>query len=122
MREHYFARPSTRNRLRSGPSGSDVDELATALQQHGYAWDSIGNSVRGCDQFARWLSPHGYAPSAVSHTLVNRSIGELPRPPCGQLPQYAQGLAHLLTLWRQQQRLPERIEAPPRTEAAHWLL
>ena len=42
MLENYFARPSTLHRLRSGPIGSDVDDLATALQQQGYAWDSIG--------------------------------------------------------------------------------
>jgi len=122
MLENYFSRPSTLNRLRSGPIGSDVDDLATALQQQGSAWDSIRNYVRGCDQFARWLSRHGYAPSDVSQTLVNRYISGLPRPPCGKLPKYAQGLSHLLKLWRQQQRLPERIEDPPRTEADHWLL
>jgi site-specific recombinase XerD len=122
MLENYFSRPSTLNRLRSGPIGSDVDDLATALQQQGYAWDSIRNYLRGCNQFARWLSQHGYAPSDVSPTLVNRYISELPRPPCGKLPQYAQGLSHLLKLWRQQRRLPERIEDPPRTEADHWLL
>jgi len=122
MIETYFSRPSTLNRLRSGPIGSDLDDLATALQQQGYAWDSIRNSLRGCNQFARWLSQHGYTPSDVSQTLVNRYISGLPRPPCGKLPKYAQGLSHLLKLWRQKQRLPERIEAPPRTEADHWLL
>jgi integrase/recombinase XerD len=113
MLENYFSRPSTLNRLRSGPIGSDVDDLATALQQQGYAWDSIRNYLRGCNQFARWLSQHGYAPSDVSQTLVNRYISELPRPPCGKLPKYAQGLSHLLKLWRQKLRLPERIEDPP---------
>jgi len=122
MLENYFSRPSTLNRLRSGPIGSDVDDLATALQQQGYAWDSIRNYLRGCNQFARWLSQHGYAPSDVSQTLVNRYISALPRPPCGTLPKYAQGLSHLLKLWRQTLRLPERIEDPPRTEADHWLL
>jgi hypothetical protein len=38
MIETYFARPSTLNRLHSGPIGSDLDDLATALQQQGYAW------------------------------------------------------------------------------------
>jgi len=122
MLENYFSRPSTLNRLRSGPIGSDVDDLATALHQQGYAWDSIRNYVRGCNQFARWLSQHGYAPSEVSQTLVNRYISELPRPPGGKLPKYAQGLSHLLKLWRQTLRLPERIEDPPRPEADHWLL
>jgi integrase/recombinase XerD len=121
MLETYFSRPSTLNRLRSGPIGSDLDDLATALQLQGYAWDSVRNYVRGCDRFARWLSRHGYAPSDVSQTLVNRYISELPRPPCGKLPKYAQGLSHLLKLWRQKQRLPEPIEAPPRTEADHGL-
>jgi hypothetical protein len=46
MLENYFSRPSTLNRLRSGPIGSDVDDLATALQQQGYAWDSIRNGYR----------------------------------------------------------------------------
>src|SRR5262249_41227876 len=122
MLEHYVSRPSTLNRLRSGPIGSDVDDLATALQQQGYAGDSIGNYLRGCDQFARWLSQHGYAPSDASKTLVNRYINGLPRPPSGKLPKYAQGLSHLLKLWRQKLRLPEPIEDPPRTEADHWLL
>jgi len=98
MLENYFSRPSTLNRLRSGPIGSDVDDLATALQQQGYAWDSIRNYVRGCNQFARWLSQHGYAPAEVSQTLVNRSISALPRPPCGTLPTYAHVLSHLRTL------------------------
>jgi integrase/recombinase XerD len=93
MLEHYFSRPSTLNRLRSGPIGSDVDDLATALQQQGYAWDSIRNYLRGCDQFARWLSQHGYAPSEVSQTLVNRYIhGGL-----GQMTQDTYGKPYLHT-------------------------
>jgi len=121
MIETYFSRPSTLNRLRSGPIGSDLDDLAIALQQQGYAWDSIRNYLRGCDQFARWLSQHGYTPSDASQNLINRYISGLPRPPCGKLPKYAQGLSHLLKLWRQKQLLPEPIEPPPRTEADHWL-
>jgi hypothetical protein len=66
MIEMYLARTSTIDRLCSGPIGSDLDDLATALQQQGYARDSIRNYLRGCDQFARWLSQHGYAPSDVS--------------------------------------------------------
>ena len=37
-------------------------------------------------------------------------------------PKRAEGLSHLLKLWRQQQRLPERIDDTPRTEADQWLL
>ncbi len=117
----YFSRPSTLNRLRSGPLGDDLDELATALQQQGYAYDSIRGYVQGCDQFARWLLQHGYAPSDVNPTLVKRYISGLPRPPSGRLPKDAQGLSHLLKLWRQKKRLPELINEPPRTEADQWL-
>ena len=37
----YFSRSSTLNRLRSGPLGDDLDDLAATLQQQGYAYDSI---------------------------------------------------------------------------------
>ena len=41
MIETYFARTSTIDRLRSGPLGPDLDALASALCQQGYARDSI---------------------------------------------------------------------------------
>jgi hypothetical protein len=68
MIETYFSRPSTIHRLRSGPLGSDLDDLANTLQQQGYAWDSIRHYLRGCDQFARWMSRHGYAIADVNPT------------------------------------------------------
>jgi hypothetical protein len=72
MIEAYFFRTPTINRLRGGPLGSDLDDLANTLQQQGYAWDSIRHYLRGCDQFARWLSRHGYAVADVNPTLVKR--------------------------------------------------
>src|SRR5882724_10229632 len=76
MIEAYFFRTPTINRLRGGPLGSDLDDLANTLQQQGYAWDSIRHYLRGCDQFARWLSRHGYAVADVNPTLVKRYISD----------------------------------------------
>jgi site-specific recombinase XerD len=122
MIETYFFRTSTINRLRDGPLGTDLDDLAIALQQQGYAWESIRGYLRGCDQFARWLPQQGYAIADVNPTLIKRYISGLQRPPSGRFPEGAQGLSHLLKLWGQKKRLPERIDEAPPTEADQWLL
>lgn len=122
MIETYFSRTSTINRLRGGPLGPDLDDLVTALQQQGYAWDSIRHYLRGCDQFARWLPQQGYAIAEVNQTLVKCYISGLQRPPSGRFPKAAEGLSHLLKLWRQKNRLPERLDGSPHTEAGQWLL
>lgn len=122
MIETYFSRTSTINRLRGGPIGSDLDDLTTTLQQQGYARDSIRHYLRGCDQFARWLLQQGHDVAEANSTLVKRYISGLQRPLSGQLPKGAEGLSHLLKLWRQKKRLPEPIDESPRTEADQWLL
>src|SRR5262245_40301324 len=122
MIEPYFSRSSTIIRLRCGPLGSDLDELATTLHQQGYTWESIRSYLRGCDQFGQWLSQHGYAVADVHPTLVRQYISGLQRPPSGRLPEGAQGLSHLLQLWRQQNRLRERSHDSPCTEVDQWLL
>ena len=122
MIEAYFFRTSTINRLRSGPLGADLDELATALQQQGYAWDSIRGYLRGCDLFTRWLLQQGYTIADANPILVKRYTSGLQRPPSGRLPKGAEGLSHLLKLWRQQKRLSEANDETPRTEADQWLI
>lgn len=122
MIESYFSRPSTITRLRGGPLGADLDALATTLHAQGYTWESIRGYLRGCAQFGQWLVQHGYAVADVTPTLVRQYIRGLPRPPSGRLPEGAQGLSHLLQLWRQQNRLPECSHHTPCTEADHWLL
>jgi len=57
----------------------------------------------------------------VNQTLIKRYINGLPRPPSGRFPKDAEGLSHLLKLWRQKKHLPERIDASPPTEAEQWL-
>ena len=122
MIETYFSRPLTIARFRAGPLGVDLDDLATTLQQQGYAWDSIRHYLRGCDLFTRWLLQQGYTVADANPTLVKRYISGLQRPPSGRLPKGAEGLSHLLKLWRQQKRLPEANDETPRTEADQWLI
>ena len=57
MLEHLFVRPSVIARLRRGPLGPYLDDLATFLHHEGYAPSHIQRSLRAGDQFARWL--HG---------------------------------------------------------------
>jgi site-specific recombinase XerD len=122
MLEAYFVRTATINRLRSGPLDSDLDDLATSLHQQGYASDSIRGYLRSCDQFAHWVVQQGYTIADINPTLLKRYISRLPRRPSGRLPKRAEGLAHLLKLWRLQKRLPEHSDEAPRTEIDQWLL
>jgi site-specific recombinase XerD len=121
MIETYFSRTPTLTRFQRGPLGADLADLATTLHQQGYAQDSIRRYVRGCDHFGRWLCQHGYAMADVNHALVKRYISGLQRPPSGSFPKTAEGLSHLLKLWRQQKRLPDHSDAASRTEVDQWL-
>ena len=96
MLEHFFVRPSGIARLRCGPLGTYLDDLATTLHQHRYAPDSIRGYIRTSDQFGRWLSQQGYAIAEMDETLVKRYVGGLQRPPAGRWPKAAEGLSHLL--------------------------
>jgi integrase/recombinase XerD len=122
MIETYFSRMPTLTQFRGGPLGTDLDELAKTLHQQGYAQDSIRRYVRGCDHFGQWLFQHGYAIAEVNQTLVKHYISGLQRSPSGHLPKAAEGLSHLIKLWRLQERLPGHREDSPSTEAGPWLL
>src|SRR6266849_7203774 len=112
MIEQCFSRTSVITRLQLGPLGSHLDALATTLHQHGYALDSIRRALRAGDQFGRWLSQQGYTIAEVDEALVERYISALSRPPSGRGPKAAEGLPHLLQLWRQHDLLPSRTCAP----------
>lgn len=101
MIEQCFSRTSVIIRLRLGPLGPYLDDLATTLHQQRYAPDSMRRYLRACDQFGRWLSRQGYTIAEVDEALVERYISGWQRPPAGRWPQAADGLHHLLRLWRQ---------------------
>ena len=62
MLEHIFVRPSVIARLRGGPLGPYLDDLATSLHQQGYAPSSIQRYLRTGEQFGRWLHGQGVCP------------------------------------------------------------
>jgi hypothetical protein len=72
--EHLFIRPSVIARLRGGPLGPYLDDLATFLHHQGYAPSHIQRSVRAGDQCARWLHEQGALVSALDASqMVNHS-------------------------------------------------
>jgi integrase/recombinase XerD len=121
MIEHGFSRTSVITRLRRGPLGPYLDDLATALHQQGYARDSIRHSLHACEQFGQWLSQQGYAPQEVDEALVERYRCGLPRPPSGRQPKATEGLPHLLRLLRQRGIMSTPTPVPSSTAVDHWL-
>lgn len=121
MIEQYFSRTSVITRLRHGLLGPYLDDLATALHQQGYAWDSIRHYLRACDQFGRWLVQQGSTAQEVDEALVARYLSGLPRRLSGQQPQAAEGLPHLLQLLRQRGIMLPPPPPPAATAIDHWL-
>jgi hypothetical protein len=96
MLEHLFVRPAVIVRLRGGPLGPYVDDLATFLHQEGYALSHIQRVLRAGDQFARWLHGQGAPLSAMDDVALQRYVSRLRRYRSGHLPKAAQGLGHLI--------------------------
>jgi hypothetical protein len=96
MLEHLFVRPSVIARLRGGPLGPYLDDLATFLHHEGYAASHIQRSVRAAEQFARWLHGHCTPVNAMDDAVLRRYVAGLKRDRSGHLPKAAQGLGHLL--------------------------
>jgi hypothetical protein len=59
MLEHVFSRTRVIARLRCGPLGPYLDELATSLHHQGYAPSSIQRYLHAGDRFGRWLQRQG---------------------------------------------------------------
>ena len=71
MLEHLFVRTHVVTRLRCGPMGPYLDNLATHLHQQGYAPSSIQSYLRTSDTFGRWLHGQGYT-AAILILEINR--------------------------------------------------
>jgi hypothetical protein len=96
MLEHTFVRTSVIARLRHGPLGPYLDDLATTLHHQGYAPSSIQLYLRTAEQFTQWLQGQGYVVSEMDGDLVQRYVSGLTRYRSGKLPKAAQGLSHLV--------------------------
>lgn len=102
MLEHFFVRSHVIARLRRGPLGPYMDDLATMLHRQGYAPSSIQSYLRTGDTFGRWLRRHGYIVSELDAAVVQRYVTGLMRYRSGHLPKAAEGLNHLLRFLQHQ--------------------
>ena len=56
MLDQFYARPSSRERLRLGPLGPYVDAFAQQLSVRGYLRSAGRNKIRAVVRFNRWLA------------------------------------------------------------------
>jgi hypothetical protein len=113
MIEHFFAHTSVVVRLKSGPLGSSLDDLATNLHQQGYAPSTIQRCLRTGDLFGRWLQRQGYDLTQIDAAAIQRYISGFERYRSGQLPKAAQGLRHIVGLLRQRGLFIDRQSPTP---------
>ena len=113
MIEHCFVHTSIVARLRGGPFGPYLDDLATILHQQGYAPSTIQRCLRTGDLFGRWLQGQGYDVTQIDERAIQHYINGLERYRSGQLPKAAQGLKHIVELLRQRGSLIDRQSPTP---------
>jgi site-specific recombinase XerD len=118
MIEHFFVHTPVVTRLRGGPLGPYLDDLATILHQQGYAPSSIQRCLRTSELFGRWLQGQGYDVTQIDETAIQHYVSGLERYRSGQLPKAAQGLKHVVGLLRQRGHLSDRQSPTP---VAQWL-
>jgi integrase/recombinase XerD len=121
MLEHFFVHPPVVARLRRGPLGDYLDDLATLLHQQGYAPSSIQSYLRAGDTFGRWLQGQGYTLNELDEAVVERYISGLTRYRSGNLPKAAEGLHHLLRFLQRQGVVGQRHAVIPTTPVDQWL-
>ena len=122
MLEHTFVRTQVTVRLRRGPLGPYIDDLAASLHHEGYAPSSIQLYLRAAEHFTQWLQGHGYAICQMDEDLLQGYVSELTRYPSGKLPKAAQGLGHLVRFLRQHGVLHSRQAALPPSAMEQWLV
>jgi integrase/recombinase XerD len=108
-------------RLRGGPLGPSLDDLATSCHQQGDAPSSMQRSLRAGDQFGRWLQEQGYGLSALDATVLHRYVAGLTRDRSGHLPKAAQSLNHLLRFLQRQGVVPQRHAMTSLAPLDPWL-
>jgi site-specific recombinase XerD len=121
MLEHIFIRTGVIARLRGGPLGPYLDDLATSFHHQGYASSSIQRYLRAGDQFARWLQGQGHGLSELDAAVLHRYIAGLTRDRSGHLPKAAQGLTHLLRFLQRQGVVPQRHATTSLAPLDQWL-
>ena len=122
MLEHAFVRTQVIARLRRGPLGPYLDDLAASLHHEGYAPSSIQLYLRAAEHFTEWLQGQGYAICQMDADLLQCYVSGLTRYPSGKLPKAAQGLGHLVRFLYQHNALSARQAARPGSAMEQWLV
>lgn len=122
MLEHTFVRTQVIVRLRRGPLGPYLDDLAASLHYEGYAPSSIQLYLRAAEHFTQWLQGQGYTICQMDEGLLQCYVSGLTRYPSGRLPKAAQGLGHLLRFLHQQGVLSSRQAELPPSAMDQWLM
>src|SRR5262249_61467333 len=79
MLTDIFSRTSVLTKLEAGPFGPYLPDLATALQQEGYATDTIQQYLHSGDAFGRWLKTEKISPSATTEDIIAQYVSSLKR-------------------------------------------
>jgi site-specific recombinase XerD len=119
MIEHFFVHTPVVARLRGGPLGPYLDDLAMILHQQGYAPSSIQRCLRTGDRFGRWLQGQGYDVTQIDAVAIQHYVSGLERYRSGHLPKAARGLKHVVGLLRQRGLLIDRQSPTPIDQ---WLM
>jgi site-specific recombinase XerD len=119
MIEHFFVQTPVVARLRGGPLGPYLDDLATILHQQGYAPSSIQRCLRTGDLFGRWLHGQDYDVTKIDEAAIQHYVSGLERYRSGHLPKAAQGLKHVVELLRQRGIM---IDRQPPAPVNQWLV
>ncbi len=123
--QNVFARMSIVAHLESGPLGSYLSGLASALSEQRYAVHTIQKCLQAADAFGRWLAEHQIEISDVDEQVINRYVAGLPRRAAGRrsnlLSHLAVGLHHLLQFLRQQSVIGPAQQLAPLSPTDHFL-
>lgn len=126
MIKDLFTSATMTARLETGPLGSHLDLLATALQKQGYATTTIGIHLREAHAFGCWLSEKRQL-NEISELLLERYLDDLSSQGEPFTPQRRQKITAAIHLLLKHLRQAGVIAPPPaknlpETEVRQWLI
>jgi hypothetical protein len=123
--QNVFARMSVIEHLESGPLGSYLSGLASALGEQRYAVHTIQKCLRTVDAFGHWLAKYKIEISNVDEHVVTQYIANLPRRTAGDRSTRPSHLAtrlhHLLQFLRRQGVICPAQQIAPLSPTDHFL-
>jgi site-specific recombinase XerD len=113
-------------RLETGPLGSHLDLMATALQKQGYATTTIRIHLREAHAFGCWLHEK-HQLDEISELMLERYLADLSSQEEPLTPQRRQKITAAIRLLLSHSRqagliAPPPAESLPETEARQWLI